>query len=251
MKPLSLVARYIPTKDFVRLVALQYRFFEPELRQLAYFVPEDKAAIDVGTWWGPWSWWMARRVPQVHAFEPNTTICNSLRPVLPANVTLHNLAVSDHRGHATLWSPGRGIGTEGRSSLLAEGHQGWAEQSVETVPLDDFNFSGIGFVKVDVEGHELAVLQGAAALLELERPNVLIEVEQAHNGSENMDAVFSLLTHLGYEGSFLQGGAWRPLSDFDREEARRIGERRKSIGLLRSTLVGADYVHNFLFVHRP
>lgn len=248
MKPLSLIAERVPTKLFVRLIALQYRMFEPELRQLERFVPEGKAAVDVGVWWGPWSWWLARRASKVYAFEPHSGICEKLSDALPKNVTLYNVGLSDHRGRATLWSPSGGTGTEGRSSLLSEGAEGWVEQSVQIVPLDDFDLSGIGFVKVDVEGYELPVLRGAASLLEREHPNVLVEVEQAHHGDDDMEAVFSFLTGLGYEGSFLSRGTWHPLAQFDREEARRLGELQKSRGLLRSTLLHDGYVHNFLFV---
>src|SRR5579872_3092207 len=150
--------------------------FEPELRQLDRFVPEGKAAIDVGAWWGPWSWWLARRVPKVDTFEPNTSICKVLNKALPANVTLHNVGLSDRVGRETLWSPAGGRGTEGRSSLLGEGREGWTAQSVEVVPLDDFNFSRVGFIKIDVEGYELSVLRGAAALLERDHPNLIVEV---------------------------------------------------------------------------
>ncbi|MGO9185350.1 FkbM family methyltransferase [Mycobacterium sp.] len=247
-KIVSRLAEHIPTRMFVRVVALQYRLFEPEIGHLKSFVPADKMAIDVGTWWGPWSWWLARRVPHVEAFEPNRAIYDELRPVLPANVTLNQVALSDGRGQSSLWSPSRELGTEGRSSLLAEGHTDWVEQKVETLPLDVFGFSDVGFVKIDVEGYELSVLKGASALLEKERPNVLVEVEQAHQSGTHMDQVFAFLTDLGYQGFFLQRGTWFPLSDFDREEARRLGEKHRTMGLLRSGFARKRYINNFLFL---
>ena len=63
-----------------------------------------------------------------------------------------------------------------------------------------------------------------------------------------MDQVFEYLNDLGYEGKFLRRGQWCPLSEFDREGARRLGQQRKHMGLLRSTLARETYVHNFLFV---
>jgi FkbM family methyltransferase len=249
MNPLSLVAERVPPHIFVRIVALQYWLMEPELRQLDAFVPRGKDAVDVGTWWGPWSVWLARRVPQVHAFEPNKTIFESLCNALPGNVDLQNLALSDHKSHATLWSPVGGRGTEGRSSLLSHDHEGWAEQTITTVALDEFGFNNVGFVKIDVEGHELAVLRGSSDLIERERPNVLVEVEEAHQSGGDAEGVFSYFAERGYSGSFFAEKRWRPLVEFDREEARRVGERVKSMGMLHATVMrsGERYTHNFLF----
>jgi 23S rRNA C2498 (ribose-2'-O)-methylase RlmM len=53
-----------------RVIAMQYRLSEEELRRLREFVPADAAALDVGAWWGPWTYWLSRRVPTVHTFEP-------------------------------------------------------------------------------------------------------------------------------------------------------------------------------------
>lgn len=245
---LSRVATHLPPKAFVRLVALEYLMFEPELRHLDAFVPADRIAVDVGAWWGPWSWWLAKRVPGVEAFEPNASIANVLAGLLPANVRLHNAAVSDVRGESTLWSPGSDLGTEGRSTLLDDNGSGWLPQRVQTVPLDEMGLSGVGFLKIDVEGMELSVLRGSTALLEREHPNLLIEVEEAHHTPDNMDSVFAFLHDLGYRGTFLRRGHWHPLSDFDRAATRRIGQRRKGMGLLRSTVTREVYVHNFLFV---
>jgi FkbM family methyltransferase len=222
--------------------------FEPELRHLSSFVPPDRMAIDVGTWWGPWSWWLAKRVARVEAFEPNASICNTLNDILPSNVTLHNVALSDARGEASLWSPSSELGTEGRSTLVGDGTSGWLPQRVETAPLDDFGFSDVGFVKIDVEGSELSVLQGARALLEKEKPTLLVEVEEAHQAPDGMDRIFDYLKDLNYQGKFLRRGHWCPLSEFDRAEARRIGQHRKHMGLLRSSLAREPYVHNFVFV---
>ena len=191
MRPLSRLAGLIPPQVFVRLVAWQYRFFEPELRYIDSFVPSGRAAVDVGVWWGPWSWWLARRASEVHAFEPNKVIFDGLSRTLPDNVHLYNLALSDRRTRAALWSPPGGRGTEGRSSLLPEGRKGWGQRAVETEMLDTFGFVDIGFIKIDVEGHELAVLLGSAELIDRERPNVLVEIEDTYDSGDDIEDVFS------------------------------------------------------------
>jgi FkbM family methyltransferase len=39
----------------------------------------------------------------------------------------------------------------------------------------------VGFIKIDVEGHELAVINGATTLLTTQRPLLLIEIEARHH----------------------------------------------------------------------
>ena len=59
-----------------------------------------------------------------------------------------------------------------------------------------------GFVKIDVEGAELTVLQGAERLLSEVRPSVYIEVDEA-----SAEAVFALFVRHGY-------AAFDPANDF-------------------------------------
>jgi hypothetical protein len=98
------IVNRVPARIMVPAIAWQYRLFEPELGRLTEFVPKDRGAVDVGVWWGPWSWWLARRVPRVDSFEPNPAVLARLGPVMPDNVTIHPVALSnctgrcDHRG---------------------------------------------------------------------------------------------------------------------------------------------------------
>jgi FkbM family methyltransferase len=150
----------MPVGLLVPLIAWQYRWNERELSRINEFVPSDRGAVDVGVWWGPWSWWLARRVPHVDAFEPNADLVRRLTPALPRNVDLHCVALSDRTGVSDLWIPAHGTGTEGRSSLeVGVMQKEFTSRQVAISRLDDFNLKDIGFVKIDVEGHELAVLR--------------------------------------------------------------------------------------------
>jgi hypothetical protein len=91
---------------------------------------------------------------------------------------------------------------------------------VEAARLDTLlggNERPIRFVKIDVEGHELAVLRGASALLRRDRPALLVEVSgdpDAERGPAH--ELFALLAGLGY-------GAW--WFDGAKLSKRRPGDR--------------------------
>ena len=50
--------------------------------------------------------------------------------------------------------------------------------TVQTRTLDSFSFHNVGFIKIDIEGHELAVISGARNTIEQSRPAFLIECEE-------------------------------------------------------------------------
>jgi FkbM family methyltransferase len=245
---LSRLAGAVPDRTFVRVLAWQYRLAEPELRHLRELVPPGRPTIDVGAWWGPWSWWLARRAPSVHAFEPNPMIAPALVDVLPPNVCVHAQAVSDHVGKAVLTIPQVGRGMEGRSSLLpATG----TTITVPTVTLDSLDLRDVGFVKIDVEGHEWEVLEGATELLARDRPNVLLEVEhQFHTQGPSVDDTFRVLQDQNYVGWFLLDGKWHPLHQFDLNAHQLKYEGHvQHAGLLGNMLFNARrYVNNFAFI---
>ena len=231
-------------------IAWQYRLFEPELGRLDDFVPRGRGAVDAGVWWGPWTWWLAHRVPRVDSFEPNPDLVARLRAVLPTNVTLHPVALSDVAGESNLWVPAGGMGTEGRASLEAGNRlaSDWREQSVETHRLDEFDLGDIGFIKIDVEGHELAVLQGATGLIDAQRPNVMIEVEEHSERQGPLDTIIEYFAERSYSGTFLHKGKWHPIAELDRQATREMAQKVAQHGYgANLVLYARRYVNNFLF----
>jgi hypothetical protein len=96
----------------------------------------------------------------------------------------------------------------------------------------------VSFIKIDVEGHELQVLGGAAETLRRHRPNLLIEIEQRHSPvpiAQTFDHVLS----AGYRGEFLGAdGEVIPLSEFDPLK-HQVPQPQRPAGQL--------YVSNFIF----
>jgi FkbM family methyltransferase len=186
---------------------------ESELRHLDRIAPGGAVAVDVGANEGLYSCRLARRFARVVAFEVNDDLTQELAAWNPGNVEIVHTGLSSREGETVLYIPlvgGRAL--TGWASLApgncpeAREHR---EKRVRVRPLDDWNLSGVAFMKIDVEGHELEVLRGAEQTLARNRPTILVEVKPP-----NQAAVAEFLAGLGYERrelrAFVHGAAGSP-----------------------------------------
>ena len=157
--------------DSVRYDALQVSFLTEGLK-------EGDTAIDIGAHSGQYSLLMAAfcgHSGRVISFEPDPYAREaflrnvSLNPELRAPL-LEPLAVSDHSGTATLFSRGGNSQSSLARSAVEFSDSAPAEQiSVRLVALDSYidemNVPEPRWVKIDAEGAEIRILQGAERLL--------------------------------------------------------------------------------------
>jgi FkbM family methyltransferase len=204
------LAGRLPETFVARLVGLTYRRAEPELGRLTELCGSGGVMIDVGAWYGPWSLRLAERADRLIAIEP-TARHEVLRKILPANAEVIHAAASDRAGTGELWTVGHGTGTEGMSSMRRREIHG-GSLAVPLVRIDDLDTSGVRFIKIDVEGHELNVLRGAEETVRRDRPRLLVEVEER---IQPVEPLIGLLTGWSYAGWVLSAGKWRALADFD------------------------------------
>lgn len=204
---LSRAVLAVPDRWFCRSTALVHLRFERELWPTVHAVDPDGIALDVGAWFGPWSYWLSRRMEVVHAFEANPKVAAVLARGARPNVSVHCVAISDHEGTVEMAIAGHGGGQEGKSAIVAEGSAVSGERvKVSCRTLDSFDFERVRFLKVDVEGHEFPVLCGAAGLLDRWHPVVFAELEDRYG---DVSTAVDFMTELGYEARVLVEGRWR------------------------------------------
>jgi FkbM family methyltransferase len=162
-------------------------FESTSLKLWTQLARQSPTILDIGSYTGVYSLAAAAASPaaKVHAFEALDRVYNRILVNKYANhfgnITTHNAAVSDFNGTSVfnLFS-GEGILVTG-SSLLGKnsvGREVYDTKLVQTVALDSMldQFVRPGLVKIDVEGAESLVLEGAAQLIQQHRPDILIEV---------------------------------------------------------------------------
>ena len=145
-------------------------------------------------------------------------------------MTLYNYAISDTSGNAELRIPRRnntfikdnydeqyrlGLATIHKKNIFKSDIDSFI---VKTIKLDQIlTNKKIGFIKIDVEGHEKNVINSANEIIKKYRPNLLVEIEKRHN-NENVEDTINFINNLGYKSFFLDNNnliSTKELKNFD------------------------------------
>ena len=241
-------------KDAFPSIWLQWHFMmrprsaERELSYLDKVIPDDAVTVDVGANCGLYTRKLARLSRQVHAFEPSGQMARLLRRTSARNVSVHEIALSDHDGDAELFIPQGDDGpVYGLASLEARADSPFRLVSahVPIARLDAVIDQDVAFVKIDVEGHELNVLNGAVELLERCQPVFLVEAEDRHR-AEATRTVFEFFRSKSYRGFFLRNNDVVDIEEFDSARLQDADALRPDGG----RKDGQFYVNNFFFFPR-
>lgn len=217
---------------------------EEELDLLDLLVGRNDLVIDVGGNRGIYSYKLWKLGTQVEVFEPNPS-CHTIMKSWAdnkTNVRVHPIALSNRAGSTNLHIPvdDSGIEHDASASIEHANFKDSREQLVELKTLDSFGFENVVLIKIDVEGHEYNVIDGAATTIISSRPALLVEIEQRHISIQICE-VFERILNFGYQGYFMERGALSDLDDFevDRHQSMEcFGGSKKA------------YTCNFLFLHR-
>ena len=182
------------------------RYERDELQALMAFLAGKRllkggACIDAGANIGNHSVFFADHFAVVHAFEPASRPFSLLQhnAALRQNIHCHNVGLSDGVRAANLTAPVYNVG-RGSVSIAIPETDLRVSAPVQLVPLDSVDAVrglDVELLKIDVEGHELAVLDGARALIAHASPAIVFEQQPSeirNGGSPTIDR----LRELGY-----------------------------------------------------
>jgi FkbM family methyltransferase len=194
------------------LARSERKFGEREYALLPYLVDPLRPSVDIGAAEGAYTYWLSKVSIKVVALEPNPESFRCLKEAfrLFPNVELLNVAVSSSEGEVTLRVPVVRTGRDGKSLALS----GWGtidhrnqflglscvatvEHRVHAVRPSRVIPEDVGFIKIDVEGHEYEVLSSMPETVWHVRPCFLIEVGDSSRGSSLAD-VYDLLSSKNY-----------------------------------------------------
>jgi FkbM family methyltransferase len=252
--PLARVATWVPMGALGAFVRAFYPRVEPELARLGGYVPRGGVAVDAGGWLGPWTQRLTRYADQVVTIEADGGLAAYLKATFPG-VTVVHAAASDRAGEITLWVPPGGA-RPGTSSVTPQraaasgplpgtASTQQSGQRVARLPIDDLALTDVRFIKLDVEGHELPALDGAAKTIQRDRPHILLELEERH---QPLGPVLDRLASWGYRGFVMPHREWIPLERFDLAGHQRAAIRRVEQSFVRRLVWPYPrYVNTVLF----
>jgi FkbM family methyltransferase len=217
------------------------RFGEPEIGLLELLCWPDREAIDIGGNEGCYSLVLRKYAQSVTAFEPIPWMADELIRKFGASIIVRKIALSSSPGKAILHIPlldGKIVTSLATLSQTPfTGKLTKHDIVVKTARLDDVYDGDVGFIKIDVEGHEEAVLEGARSTLARNRPRMLIEIEERHAPGA-FARIVRFFAGQDYQGYFLYQGRLRPISQFDHTAMQHAEDIAR----------GGIYINNFIFL---
>lgn len=201
--PIGGVKFYLPlfyTDHIQKIIYTSRNFYEIEtLEFLRLHYHRFNYIIDVGSNMGNHVLFYCQNLnpKKVYCFEPNEINRTTLQKNIELNrlddiVTVYPVALGEEVGkgiETNFWLKNTGMNRI--SKISPEDNN---ENSIEIKRLDDFNIQQVDFIKIDVEGFEVAVLKGAAQTIRKYKPVLMIEVFET-----NRTEVDELLNNFGYK----------------------------------------------------
>ena len=177
----------------------------PRSSLIARLAP-DAVCVDIGCHKGKFLDPMRRAAPagRFFAFEPVPYLYELLRSKYrtDARVQVFNMALSSSRGATTLYINERNLGLSGLSDRPGRmGQDGLSKVQVCVDTLDcRLGDQRVDFIKIDVEGAEYHVLQGARQIMIRSRPLILFEFGLGGADYFGIDAqeMYALFATLDY-----------------------------------------------------
>lgn len=146
---------------------------EMDFREAQWNIQPGDIVIDAGASFGSYTIRAAACGGRVYAFEPRTGDCDIIRRIAAQNGLQDRVDVRS----VALWdSEGQALMDMGPTMSLVRAR---CEQVVTTTTIDAFvdreGLDVVDWIKIDTEGAELQILQGAMETLRRFRPTVIVE----------------------------------------------------------------------------
>lgn len=227
----------LPLRDRLAAVAIDALarwtpYVESEICGLRRLVQPGAVCVDIGAAAGIYTLALSRiagPTGHVHSVEPlpfaNLQLARILNVGSASNVHQHSIALGAEPGIDIMSVPvGRFGLVTGRSFLERRAggpdpNAEFARQVAIMVTVDTLDalcarerIDRLDFIKIDVEGAELEVLEGGKQVIDTLRPSMLVEIEARHAARyrRTTDEVTAWVLDRGYKMYSWQHG-WRPV----------------------------------------
>jgi len=143
--------------------------------------------LDIGGNLGQYSFFFKHicNAKKVIAFEPHLPMVNLFKLNNP-DIEIHQVALSNKQDTLRFFDPAMLGNNTGVGQIHAHGNL-----IVQAHTLDSYNFEEVTLIKIDVEGHELEVLEGSVNTINKSKPSILLEHHSHWPGIRNHEVEFN------------------------------------------------------------
>ena len=158
-------------------------------KMISCFPDPSGVALDIGSHVGRVSSLLADSFSKVHCFEPSLANTRQLKHHFDgnSNIIINNVAVSDELGELEFYSYGT-RSEEGSLVSARSPHEITGTETVPTITIDSYvaenNIKNVKFIKIDAEGVDEQVVNGAERTIRVDDPIFIVEV-----GGDNYESI--------------------------------------------------------------
>lgn len=211
---------------------------DAEMRLVSSKLSQCRCFVDVGANAGLYSYHFSKKFSQVVAFEPLIERSEWIVRLNKHNITVHPVALSNQITDLKIWIPIQNGMLSTELASLEREDPSMIERVIPARTLDSYDLDNVDLLKIDVEGHELSVLEGGIHTIHRCNPLILVEIEQRHH-QQPISRILNWFVNHGYSGYFLQNQKWVSIDYFnvDQHQVPYLNNVTHSL-----------YVNNFLFM---
>jgi FkbM family methyltransferase len=247
--------RWLSPQSFLNWREKNYfhRHGEQEMHLVEFLCRRDQDAIDVGANYGGYVHFMRGHAKRVFAFEPIPEFARLLRLKFGRDVVVEQIALSNRSGISQLCAPivdgltVHGCATLSANALFTSTYAMHRDIEVRVDLLDNVYSGAVAFIKIDVEGHEQAVLDGAVQTIGRCLPRTLVEIEE-HMTPGGLDRARTFFSRFDYRGYYVHAGRLESIDQFSVAEMQNPVNRGSLTSTLRERVTSNVFVNNFIFL---
>jgi len=212
---------------------------DAEMLYVSKLLKSKRRFLDIGANDGIYSLHFKRSFQNIDAFEPVKEITCKIEAIQNESFRVHNIALSNTKGKLKFYIPvsPKGILAPNLASL-EERDDNCEIRIVNVNTVDSYDFDDVDLIKIDVEGHEKSVIEGAHKTIKKTMPILIVEIEQRHIKQE-IDEIFQSILNYNYNGFFIQNGSLISLNEFSYDLNQKPYLENE---------LAAEYVNNFIFI---
>ena len=196
------------------------KVYEPDVSSvLQFFLKEGDVFADIGANWGHYSFQaILEKGADVLAFEPNPIVAEDIRRIandldVEEKIQIFEYGLSDKEGmleliqtyfESGIASIDKKFFDDRKKGTISRLHGLFnlppIKQMVKVRSFDSFKFEKLDFMKIDAEGAELAILNGARESIKKHKPFICFEFHSGNlEGLDGFKHFFSELDFVMYE----------------------------------------------------